>query len=155
MYMKRLLLIIALMTPLLTASHALAQAGLKMNDLFEGRVIPQERMVETRVRGKSLEKCQLSYYRSLRLNVTDEECGQLRQLLGQDAELSIDMRTSRKNPHRWDTWTCKMQLPAIGGKNRYLCFQELWNRKHDQCDVTVIYMEGTVASLEELEQLLK
>ena len=91
--MKRLLLIIAMMTPLLMAGQASAQAGLKMNDLFEGRVIPQQRMVETRVRGKSLEKYQLSYYRSLRLNVTDEECGQLRQLLGQDAEQSIDMRT--------------------------------------------------------------
>jgi len=155
MYMKRLLLIIAMMTPLLMAGQASAQAGLKMNDLFEGRVIPQQRMVETRVRGKSLEKYQLSYYRSLRLNVTDEECGQLRQLLGQDAEQSIDMRTSRKNPHRWDTWTCKMQLPAAGGKNRYLCFQEQWDREHEQCEVTVIYMEGTVANLAELEQLLK
>ena len=153
--MKRLLLIIVLMTPLLAVGQVLAQTGLKMNDLFEGRVIPQERMVETRVRGKSLEKYQLTYYRSLRLNVTHEESGQLRQLLGQDAEQSIDMRSSRKDPHRWDTWTCKMQLPASGAKNRYLCYQEQWDRKHEVCEVTVIYMEGTAASLEELEQLLK
>ena len=126
-----------------------------MDDLFGGRIIPQERMVETRVRGKSLEKYQLTYYRSLRLNVTDNEAGQLRQLLGQDADRSIDMRTCRKNPHRWDTWTCKLQMPTEGSKNRFLCFQEVWNKKHDQCEVTVIYMEGTVGSLEELEELLK
>ena len=126
-----------------------------MNDLFEGRIIPQERMVETRVRGKSLEKYQLTFYRSLRMNVTDDEGGQLRQLLGQDAEHSIDMRTSRKNPHRWDSWTCKLQMPSAGSMNRFLCFQEVWNKEHDECEVTVIYMEGAVGSLEELEEKLK
>ena len=143
------------MASLLSVDSASAQTGLKMDDLFEGRVIPQERMVETRVRGKSLEKYQLTYYRSLRLNVTDDEAGRLRQLLGQDAEQSIDMRTSRKNPHRWDTWTCKLQMPSAGSKNRFLCFQEVWNKEHDQCEVTVIYMEGAVSSLEELEEKLK
>lgn len=140
---------------LLPLSQASAQTGLRIDDLFEGRVIPQDRMVETRVRGKSLEKYQLTYYRSVRLNVTGDEAGQLRQLLGQDADRSIDMRTYRKNPHRWDTWTCKLQMPSIGSKNRFLCFQEVWNREHDQCEVTVIYMEGTVGSLEELEEKLK
>ena len=132
------------MASLLSVGSASAQTGLKMNDLFEGIVISQERMVETRVRGKSLEKYQLTYYRSVRLNATDEEAGYLRQLLGQD-----------KNPHRWDTWTCKLQMPSAGGKNRFLCFQEVWNKEHDQCEVTVIYMEGTVGSLEELEEKLK
>ena len=150
--MKRLFLAFAfILCPLAVCT---AQTGLSINALFEGRIIPQERMVETRVRGKSLEKYQLTYYRSLRMSASDEEAGQLRQLLGQDAERSIDMRTSRKNPHRWDTWTCKLQLQPNGGKNRYLCYQEQWNKKHDQCDVTVIYMEGSVGSLEKLEELL-
>ena len=52
--MKQLLFCLSLMAFLLSAGSAAAQTGLKMNDLFEGRVIPQERMVETRVRGKSL-----------------------------------------------------------------------------------------------------
>lgn len=153
--MKRLLFLLSLMASLLSANRALAQTGLKVNDLFEGRVIPQERMVETRVRGKSLEKYQLTYYRSLRLKVTNDEAGQLRQLLGQDADRSIDMQTSRKNPHRWDTWTCKLQMPSAGSTNRFLCFQEVWNKEHDECEVTIIYMEGVVDNLEELEKLLK
>ena len=150
--MKKLLFIlIALVAPL----TALAQQGLHIDELFQGRIIPQERMVETRVRGRSIEKYQLSYYRSLRLNATDKEAGRLRQLLGQDSEQSIDMRTSRKNPHRWDTWTCKLQMPVANGKNRYVCYQEEWNREHNQCEVTVIYMEGIVESLEKLEEILK
>lgn len=134
---------------------ASAQTGLKIDELFQGRIIPQERMIETRVRGKTLEKYQLTYYRSLRLNVTRDEAGRLHQLLGQDEERSIEMRTSRKNAHRWDTWSCKLQMPPSGSKNCYLCYQEQWNRQHDRCEVTVIYMEGTVGSLEELENLLK
>ena len=132
-----------------------AQTGLHINELFEGRIIPQERMMETRVRGKSIAKYQLTYYRSLRLNVTNKEAGQLRQLLGLDTEQSIDWRTSRKNPHSWDTWTCKMQMPSADNKNRFLCYQEEWDKEHEQCKLTVIYMEGSIDNLEKLEQLLK
>ena len=140
---------------LVACLSATAQTGLKINELFEGRIIPQERMMETRVRGKSIAKYQLSYYRSLRLNVTSQEAGQLRALLGKDAEQSVDMRTNRKNPHRWDTWTCKLQMPSAAGKNRYVCYQEQFDKQHEKCELTVIYMEGSVDSLEKLEELLK
>ena len=150
--MRKTIIMFLMLVACLSAS---AQTGLKINELFEGRIIPQERMMETRVRGKSIAKYQLTYYRSLRLNVTNKEAGQLRQLLGQDTERSIDWRTSRKNPHSWDTWTCKMQMPSAGNKNRFLCYHEEWNKEHEQCKLTVIYMEGTVGSLEELEELLK
>ena len=152
MYMKKAVIIFLM---LMASIATFAQSGLKMNDLFEGRVIPQERMVETRVRGKSLEKYQLTYYRSLRMKVTFEENKLLGQLLEKDKEISIDMRSYRDNPHSWKTYTCKMQLPPQGGKNRYLCLREQWNVRHEQCEVTVIYMEGSVGSLDELEELLK
>ena len=150
--MKKFFIMLLLLTAWTTGR---AQTGLQIDQLFQGRIIPQERMVETRVRGRSIAKYQLSFYRSLRLSATGKEAGQLRQLLGQDAEQSIDMRTSRKNPHRWDTWTCKLQMPAAGGKNRYLCYQELWDKAHEQAELTIIYMEGAVESLEKLEELLK
>lgn len=150
--MKKFFIMLLLLTAWISGR---AQTGLQIDQLFQGRIIPQERMVETRVRGRSIAKYQLSFYRSLRLSVTGKEAGQLRQLLGQDAEQSIDMRTSRKNPHRWDTWTCKLQMPAAGGKNRYLCYQELWDKAHEQAELTIIYMEGAVESLEKLEELLK
>lgn len=154
--MKHLLFILAFIIHLLfSATAAHAQTGLKMNELFEGRIIPQERMVETRVRGKTLEKYQLTYYRSLRMNISSEENKLLGQLLDQDMKNSIDMRSYRENPHSWKTYTCKMQFPSSDGKNRFLCLQEQWNSRHEQCEVTVIYMEGNVASLGELEELLK
>ena len=152
MYMRKIIIMFLMLVASLTVS---AQTGLKINELFEGRIIPQERMMETRVRGKSIAKYQLSYYRSLRLNVTSEEAGQVRALLGKDAEQSVDMRTSRKNPHRWDTWTCKLQMPSAAGKNRYVCYQEQFDKQHEKCELTVIYMEGSVDSLEKLEELLK
>ena len=154
--MKHLLFILAFIIYLLfSATAAHAQTGLKMNELFEGRIIPQERMVETRVRGKTLQKYQLTYYRSLRMNISSEENKLLGQLLDQDMKNCIDMRSYRENPHSWKTYTCKMQLPSSDGKNRFLCLQEQWNSRHEQCEVTVIYMEGAVGSLGELEELLK
>ena len=152
MYMRKTVIMLLLLTAQLTGW---AQTGLHINELFEGRIIPQERMMESRVRGKPIAKYQLTYYRSLRLNVTNKEAGQLRQLLGLDTEQSIDWRTSRKNPHSWDTWTCKMQMPSAGNQNRFLCYQEEWDKEHEQCKLTVIYMEGSVDNLEKLEQLLK
>ena len=150
--MKKTMFFMLMLVASLSAS---AQTGLKMNELFQGRIIPQERMIETRVRGKTLEKYQLTYYRSLRMNVTFDENKQIGQLLEQDKEISIDMRSYRENPHSWETYTCKMQLPSNNGKNRFLCLQEKWDVRHEQCEVTVIYMEGTVESLEQLEKLLK
>lgn len=152
MYMKKTMILMLMLVACLSVS---AQTGLKVNELFQGRIIPQERMIETRVRGKTLEKYQLTYYRSLRMNVTLDENKLLGQLLEQDKENSIDMRSYRENPHSWKTYTCKMQLPSSGGKNRFLCFQEQWNSRHNQWEVTVIYMEGTVSSLGQLEELLK
>lgn len=152
MYMKKTMILMLMLVASLSAS---AQTGLKVNELFEGHIIPQERMIETRVRGKTLEKYQLTYYRSLRMNVTFDENKQIGLLLEQDKEISIDMRSYRENPHSWKTYTCKMQLPSSNGKNRFLCLQEKWDVRHEQCEVTVIYMEGTVESLEQLEKRLK
>ena len=155
--MKRLLLSLSLIIYYLSFNPvwAYAQAGLKINELFEGRIIPQERLIETRVRGKTLEKYRLTYYRSVRLSVTNEESLLLHQLLSKDSARSIDMRSYRKNPHRWDTWTCKLQMPPSGSKNCYLCYQEQWKKTDYLREVTIIYMEGNVASLGELEELLK
>ena len=152
MYMKRLLLsLFFVISHLFFGGVAvLAQTGLKVNDLFEGRIIPQEKMIETRVRGKTLEKYQLSYYRSLRFNAGEADCQRLRRLMDDDARGCFASIYETN-----DAYTQKVQVPARDGKNRFLCYQEQRTRKKDQREVTVIYMEGTVASLEQLEELLK
>lgn len=150
--MKRTIIMLLMLIACFSAS---AQTGLRINELFLGRIIPNERMIDTRVRGKTLEKYRLTFYRSLRMNVSNDENRKLHQLLDSDISQSIDMRSHRENPHSWKTYTCKLQMRPYENKNRYLCYQEQWNSQHDKCEVTVIYMEGTVGSLDELEQLLK
>ena len=129
---------------------ASAQTGLKVNDLFEGRIIPQERLVETRVRGKTLEKYQLSYYRSLRFTATEAETARLRQLVEDDARGHFASISERNH-----SYTYKIQVSPQNGKHRFLCYREDWTGRDSNHDVTVIYMEGTVGSLGELETLLK
>ena len=129
---------------------ALAQTGLKMNELFQGRVIPQERMIETRVRGKTLEKYQLTYYRSLRFNASETEAQQLRRMMEEDSRDHFVSVYETNN-----AYTQKVQVSAQNGKNRFLCYQEQRTGKNAQPEVTVIYMEGTVESLGQLEELLK
>lgn len=129
---------------------ALAQTGLKINELFQGRVIPQERMIETRVRGKTLEKYRLTYYRSLRFNATKEETQQLRRMVDEDSRDRFVSIYETNN-----AYTQKVQVPSQGEKNRFLCYQEQWKKTDYLREVTIIYMEGNVASLGELEELLK
>ena len=82
--MKRITIIL---TFLLSFIAGYAQQGLRMNDLFEGRIIPQERLIETRIRGKALSKYQLSYYRSLRFKASEKEVADLRRLMNEDGTI--------------------------------------------------------------------
>lgn len=144
--MRRLLFFFTFLAGILPAS---AQTGLKVNDLFQGRIIPQERLIETRVRGKTLEKYQLSYYRSLRFTATETEYKRLRELVDSDARGHFVSGSETNH-----SYTYKMQVSPQNGKNRFLCYREEWRSQGDH-EVTVIYMEGSVGSLGELEELLK
>ena len=67
--MKRVLLIIvAWLSIVVTAG---AQSGLNIEPLFAGKIIPQQRMVETRVKGKMLSKYQLTFFRSVRFKANN------------------------------------------------------------------------------------
>ena len=107
-------------------------------------------MMETRVRGKTLEKYQLTYYRSLRFNASPAETQRMRQLVESDSQGRFVRVYETK-----DVYTHKVQMPPLNGKNRFVCYQEQPTAQKDQREVTVIYMEGTINSLEELEETLK
>ncbi|MCR5680051.1 MAG: DUF6108 family protein [Prevotella sp.] len=139
-----------LLTFLMTSLMSQAQTGLKVNELFLGHIIPQEQMIETRVRGKTLSKYQLTYYRSLRFTATEEEALRLRRLVDDDSRGQFASVYETRG-----SYTQKVQVSRQGDKNRFLCYQEQWKRKEDRRQVTVIYMEGTVTSLKQLEELLK
>ncbi|MEE3445950.1 MAG: DUF6108 family protein [Prevotella sp.] len=145
--MKRLLLSLSFIICHLTFS--IAQTGLHINELFEGNIIPRERMVETRVRGKTLAKYQLTFYRSLRFSASTEEVAHLRRIIDEDGRGHHATGTEAGK-----TYTMHIQLSPQGGKNRFLCYQDVFESKKKPREVTVIYMEGTISDIYKLEALI-
>jgi hypothetical protein len=145
--MKRLLLSLSFIICHLTFS--IAQTGLHINELFEGNIIPRERMVETRVRGKTLAKYQLTFYRSLRFSASTEEVAHLRRIIDEDGRGHHATGTEAGK-----TYTMHIQLSPQGGKNRFLCYQDVFESKKKPREVTVIYMEGTISDIYKLEEII-
>ena len=145
--MKRLLF--SLLFVIYHLTFSVAQTGLRINDLFEGRIIQRERMVETRVRGRTLAKYQLTFYRSLRFSASTEEVVRLRRIIDEDGQGHHATGTEAGQ-----SYTIHIQLSPQGGKNRFLCYQDVYESKKKPREVTVIYMEGTISDIYKLEALI-
>ena len=129
-----------------------AQSGLNISPLFEGKIVPQQRMVETRVKGKMLSKYQLTFFRSVRFQAdSKQEITRVRNLIELDLKknpgFTYAENYSSEKSHSKET--LMLQLPKQGSQNRFLCYK----RKGEE--VVVIYMEGTLNSLETLRELIK
>lgn len=148
--MKRVLMIfMTCFWMLLTAN---AQSGLNIEPLFAGKIIPQQRMVETRVKGKMLSKYQLTFFRSVRFKANNkQEINRVRDLIELDTKenpgFAYGENYSSKKSHSKETYM--LQLPKQGNQNRFLCY------KRNNEEITVIYMEGTLNSLSTLRELIK
>lgn len=123
-----------------------AQSDLQVSPLFEGKIIPQERMVVTRIKGMMMQEYRLSLFHSVVFDGTEEEAQRVSRLIEREGHIASSDYQSKK------VKTLKRQLPAKNGKNRFLCFKS--NNKSKGCHVVVIYMEGPLASLNELEMIL-
>ena len=148
--MKRVLMIfMACFWMLLSAN---AQSGLNIEPLFAGKIIPQQRMVETRVKGKMLSKYQLTLFRSVRFQANNkQEINRVHDLIELDIKknpgFAYGENYSSKKSHSKETFM--LQLPKQGNQNRFLCY------KRNKEEITVIYMEGTLNSLSTLRELIK
>ena len=80
--MRQLLMTLLL---LLTTGHVAAQQGLAINELFSGSIIPKERMVETRVRGRMLTDYKMSLFRSVKCKVSKEELEKINAAVQRDS----------------------------------------------------------------------
>ena len=69
---------------LLLAGPLAAQQGLAVNELFSGNIIPRERMVETRVRGRMLTDYKMSLFRSVKCKVSKEELEKINAAVHRD-----------------------------------------------------------------------
>ena len=145
-------MLMIIMTWFITIVTANAQSGLNVSPLFEGKVIPQQRMVETRVKGKMLTKYQLTLFRSVRFQANNkQEIMRVHNLIEQDKKqnpghIYSENYSSEKSRSKE---TLMLQLPKHGNQNRFLCY------KRNNEEVTVIYMEGSLNSLDTLRELIK
>ncbi len=126
---------------------AVAQKELHIGPLFEGKIVPQEKMVETRVRGRSLSKYGLTYFRSLRFTPNTKDEKTIRQLLKQDMdERSVENYRIEKDADK-DIYQVFLELPPQGDKKRMLCFKQQYEK------MLFIYLEGPEASFKSLEKM--
>ena len=145
-------MLIIIITWLLTIATAQAQSGLSVSPLFEGKIIPTQRMVETRVKGKMLTKYQLTLFRSVRFKANNkQEINRVHEMIEQDKKKNpgITYTENYSSEKSRSKETLMLQLPKQGNQNRFLCY------KRNNEEVTVIYMEGTLNSLDTLRELIK
>ena len=145
-------MLIIIITWLLTIATAQAQSGLSVSLLFEGKIIPTQRMVETRVKGKMLTKYQLTLFRSVRFKANNkQEINRVHEMIEQDKKKNpgITYTENYSSEKSRSKETLMLQLPKQGNQNRFLCY------KRNNEEVTVIYMEGTLNSLDTLRELIK
>lgn len=119
-----------------------------MNSLFQGKVVPRENMVEVRVKGRAISKYGLEFYRSVRFNATEQQWKTVDELVERDGKTATSTEQTKRN----GTVTLIMTLPRQGDLYRYLCYLTL--RKGRMAVLTVVYMEGKVASVAELRKLI-
>ena len=149
--MKRIAILLIMITSVLVVH---AQEGLHINELFTGRIIPKDEMMETRVRGKMIAKYQLSYYHSLRFYANQEEAKQIDELFEKDRENRLPHFTEFRNKKQIVT-SKKIQLKPLKGKNRFICTKTIEKSGSKKIEMIVIYLEGSLKSIHELDKILK
>ena len=158
MNMKQLLLI--LITMVCGSVHA--QSNMHISDLFEGKVVPASQMVETRIRGKAISQYKLTYFHSVRFKADEALVKRVDHLAVKDFVNDSEKLKDRKPDSRGfyhsnslkvangkKSFTQMYELAPLGSTNRYLCYKVV-----DDV-MTVIYLEGSVSSLDELKKIFK
>ena len=145
--MKLKLFIYILLTMVSTAVNA-QSANLKVNQIFTGKVIPLERMVVTKVKGRALSKYGLNYYRSARFVATRWERDQCIAIVENDmANNRLGSSTKRSAKHTSIT----LMLKPKGTTNCFISFV-CSKESNNQYNTIVIYLEGTVKTIAELKK---
>jgi hypothetical protein len=142
-------LIITLGSFLVLASPAMAQAGLQIDSLFNGSLVPASRITEYEVSGKELKPYNLDYFRSVRFQATDQEIEKVISWLEGDALMAIGKEMDSENGC---LVYALLHFPADRDRNKYVGYQvkEASGNKY----VTVVYMTGK-ATVGELRVIFK
>jgi hypothetical protein len=147
--MKRMIMFIFLFVGTVMMADAQSR-DLNIWSIFEtDQVVPSSRKIETRVKGRALSKYRLNYYRSVRIKPTADEAATIYALFrkdwGDNPNYKIYGSGSFEN-------ICLM-LPRQGKDNRFVCLVRRGSKRHIQ-ELTLIYMEGSISSINELKSLI-
>lgn len=147
--MKKLL-IITVGSLLVLASPVRAQAGLQIDSLFNGSLVPASRISESEVSGRELKPYNLDYFRSVRFQATDQEIKKITSWLEGDALMSVGKEMDSENG---ELVYALLHFPADRDRNKYIGYQvkeAVSGNKY----VTVVYMTGK-ATVGELRVIFK
>ena len=153
--MKRKFLITIMV--LMVSLSAMAQNGLQINALFDGRFRKSPKAVEIVVTGKEANTIKLATYRSLSLTDDDEASALMESLVVKDGVTAMDKEVEYRGGklyYGFYTFT-----PIKEGKksqlNRYVFYlNQNLHRNNPENKVTLIYMEGW-ASAEYIKGLIR
>lgn len=151
--MKQLVIILMMML----CHSAYAQKGMHISALFEGKIVPSNQMVETRIRGKAISKYKLSYFHSVRFDADGTLVNKIDHLTAQDFVDDTEKVKSRELASegkanigkKGNSFTQMYELAPEGSTHRFLCY------KVQDGVMTVIYLEGSVSSLTELKKIFQ
>ncbi len=132
---------------------ALAQKGLHVERVFDGGLIPRNRIEETMVRGAALKEYKLELYRGMKMEVDSVERQHIETLVMNDGKGMMDREDGAEYEMQNGHLTyCILSLPAIRHK-RYLCYQ-CYKSRPDAFTVTLVYLEGK-ATLRDLRKTFR
>ena len=143
--------IIIILTCLMATSTAVAQNGLNINQLFDGRFKKATGATEIIVTGSRANEIGLKVYHSL--SVTNESQAELiESYVKKDGVQAVDKEVEYRNGQLYYGF---YTMKSVKGNKRYIFFlNQNLARKSPKKVVTLIYMEGN-ATPEQIKKLIR
>lgn len=132
----------------------MAQAELKIGDIFEGKTIGGKDKTETYIKGASLSAYKLDVLRTIKFCATANERNAVEKLFSADMKLvdnsaKDNMEMESRDGH---LYYAVVQLPDYKGRHRFICYQ--CKKSGNEYRITLAYMLGK-ATLSELRKTFK
>ena len=134
---------------------AFAQKGLRINDVFEGKVVSKSQMKESLIKGDNLAAYKLKVLHTAKFTTHNTNREEVEKLFSQDMEnrLSDDDENMELESRNGRLYYAIVQLTdSEKDAHRFICYQCRDNK--GRYDITLVYMEGS-ASLSDLRKTFK
>lgn len=130
------------------AMWALAQDGLHVNSLFDGRYRKYPDAIEVMLQGRKVKPYGLTLFRSLTLPANEADVSYVEAQVRADAARAVDKEAGMKGKRLYYGF---YGLPPKGRLNRYVFYRNNGLHPGRKPVLTIIYMEGT-ATIDELKK---